>query len=107
MVSAFNLQKNLSKVKISIHFNELLINREYRDNITGMVRNRREFQPDILEVNEDAPTTDFGCKMENGDEAEVPPFQLSLNVHDMVVENVMLDPCASHNLMPKRLVENL
>ena len=66
--------KNLSKVKISISFNELLINREYIDKIIGMVRNRGEFQPDILEVNDGAATTDIGCKLENGDEAELPLF---------------------------------
>ena len=65
MVSAFNLQKNLSKVKISISFNELLINREYRDKITSMVRNLGEFQLDILELNDDAPTIFFGTKIEN------------------------------------------
>ena len=38
---------------------------------------------------------------------EVPPFYLSLNVHDMVVHNAMLDSGASHNLMPKGVVESL
>ena len=35
-VSAFNLQTELSKLKISIPFNELLRNREYRDKITDV-----------------------------------------------------------------------
>ena len=34
----FNLQTELSKVKISIPFNELLRNKEYRDKLTGMVK---------------------------------------------------------------------
>ena len=85
----------------------MLRNREYRDKITCMVRTRGEFQPIILEVNDDAPTIVFGSKMENGDEDEVPPFYLSLNVRDMVVQNAMLDSGASHNLMPKGVVESL
>ena len=32
---------------------------------------------------------------------------MSLNVHDMVLHNAMLDSSASHNLMPKGVVENL
>ena len=72
-----------------------------------MVRNQGEFQPDILEVNDDAPTISFGSKLENGDEEEVPPFYLSLNVHDMVLHNAMLDSGASHNLMAKGVVESL
>ena len=32
---------------------------------------------------------------------------MSLNVHDMVLHNAMLDSGASHNLMPKGVVESL
>ena len=39
MISTFNLQTKLSKIKIFIPFNEFLINREYKDKIIGMVRN--------------------------------------------------------------------
>ena len=45
-VSAFNLQIELSKLKISIPFNELLRNREYRDKITNMVKSQKKVQPD-------------------------------------------------------------
>ena len=58
-------------------------------------------------MNDDAPTIVFGSKIENGDEDEVPHFYLSINVHDMVVHNAMLDSGASHNLMPKGVVEIL
>ena len=72
-----------------------------------MVRNQGEFKLDILEVNDDASTIVFGFKIENGDEDEVSPFNLSLNVHDMVVHNAMLYSSASHNLIPKGVVEIL
>ena len=38
--SIFNLQSELAKLNISIPFNELLRNQEYRDTITKMVRNQ-------------------------------------------------------------------
>ena len=41
------------------------------------------------------------------DDDEAPPFYLSLNVHDMSLHNAMLDSGASHNLMPKGVVEHL
>ena len=41
------------------------------------------------------------------DNDEVPLFYLILNVHDMIVQNSMLDSGASHNLMPKGVVEIL
>ena len=99
--SSFNLQNELSKLKISVPFNELLRNNEYRNTITKMVKGQGELQSDILELNDDNPTISFGPKVENIENEEVPPFYLSLNVHDMVVHNAMLDSSASHNLMPK------
>ena len=71
-----------------------------------MVKIQGDFQPDILEVNGDAPTTNFGSRIENGDE-EVPPFYIILNLHDMVMHNAMMDSRESHNLMPKGMVECL
>ena len=56
---------------------------------------------------DDAPTIVFGSKIENVDDDEAPPFYLSLNVHDMIVHNAMIDSGASHNLMPKGVVESL
>ena len=71
-----------------------------------MVRSQGDFQTDILELNDDVPTIVFRSKMDSKDEDEVPPFYPSLNVHDMVVHNAMLDSGASHNLMSKGVVES-
>ena len=45
--------------------------------------------------------------MENQDEDEVPPFYISLRIHNMFLHNTMLDSGASHNLMPKVIMDNL
>jgi FtsZ-interacting cell division protein YlmF len=37
----------------------------------------------------------------------VPPFYVSLNIHDKILHNAMLDSGASHNLMPKVVMERL
>jgi hypothetical protein len=36
-----------------------------------------------------------------------PPFYTSLNIHDKVLHNYMMDSGASHNLMPKTIMEEL
>ena len=56
---------------------------------------------------DDAPTIVFGSKIENVDGEEAPPFHQILNIHDMIVHNAMIDSGASHNLMPKGVVESL
>ena len=43
-------------------------------------------------------------KPENG---ETPPFYVSLNVHEKILHNAMLDSGASHNLTPKTVMERL
>ena len=40
-------------------------------------------------------------------EGHVPPFYVSLNVHDKIFHNAMHDSGASHNLMPKAVMESL
>ena len=61
--SIFNLQNELSKMKISVPFNGLLGNNEYRDTITRMVKGQGEFQSDILELTDDNPTISFGPRL--------------------------------------------
>jgi hypothetical protein len=36
-----------------------------------------------------------------------PPFYTSLNIHDKVLHNCLMDLGASHNLMPKIVIEEL
>jgi hypothetical protein len=36
-----------------------------------------------------------------------PPFYTSLNIHDKVLHNCLMDSGASHNLMPKTIMEEL
>jgi len=44
-----------------------------------------------------------GKPMEGG----IPPFYISLNIHNKILHNAMLDSGASHNLMPKSVMEKL
>ena len=37
----------------------------------------------------------------------VPPFYISLNIHDKILHNAMHDSRTSHNLMPKVFMERL
>ena len=36
-----------------------------------------------------------------------PPFYISLNIHDKVIHNCLLDSGASHNLIPKAVMDEL
>ena len=63
---------------------------------------------DSINLNDDQPELIFGPDV-NGKHQDglVPLFYISLIVHDKILHNAMLDSRASHNLMPKTIMETL
>ena len=106
-VSSFNLHSELSKINISIPFSELLRNNEYREKISKMVKTGGECQPDTLELTDDSSTIVLGPRIEETYEEDVPNFYVILNVHNMILHNAMLYSSASHNLIPRVVVESI
>jgi hypothetical protein len=103
------LENELSKIKIPIPFGELLKNIQYKGQIAKMLRQEHE-NADVLNLSDDHPLIMFGPMVEEKrkeDEGEIPPFFLSLNIHDLILHNAMFDSRASHSLMPKAIMENL
>ena len=62
---------------------------------------------DSVNLNDDQPPLLFGPKIEGKFQGVVPPFYVSLNIHDKILHNAMHDSGASHNLMPKVIMERL
>ena len=63
---------------------------------------------DSVNLIDDQPELIFGPEV-NGKHPEggVPPFYISLIVHDQILHNAMLNSGDSHNLMPKAIMETL
>ena len=63
---------------------------------------------DSININDDQPEFIFGPYV-NGKHVDgaVPPFYTSLTIHDQILHNAMLDLVASHNLIPKAIMETL
>jgi hypothetical protein len=102
----FNFENEMAKIKIFVPFNELIKKGEYRDQIIKMLK--MEETPDTLNVQDDHPAILFGPRVEEtGDTEDVPPFYVSLKIHDMTLHNAMLDSGTSHNLMPKVVMDEL
>ena len=63
---------------------------------------------DTVNLSDDQPSLLFGPKIEGKfQEGVVPPFYISLNIDDKIFHNAMHDYGASHNLMPKVVMERL
>jgi len=61
---------------------------------------------DTVNLQDEHPTLILGTHVEDRDES-VPPFSVTLTVYDKLLHNHMLDSRASHNLMPKSIMEEL
>jgi hypothetical protein len=61
---------------------------------------------DFINLQDEKPTVVLGPMVEDRDDSS-PPFYTSLNIHDKVLHNCLMDSGASHNLMPKTVMEEL
>jgi hypothetical protein len=104
--SSFNFESDMATIKISVPFNELIKNNEYRNQIIKMLKMEHNY--DTLNIQDDHPTILFGPHVEESNDVdEVPLFYVSLKIPDMTLHNAMLDLGPSHNLMPKVVMGQL
>lgn len=103
---SFDLEVEIGKLKISIPLSQLAKHDVYRQQI------QRSLQ--MPEVKDDVNVLDDQLELLFGPEVNgkstyrsVFPFYVSLHIHDKVLHNAMFDSGASHNLMPKAVMEKL
>jgi hypothetical protein len=88
----------MAKIKIFVPFNELIRKGEYHEQIIKILKVGRT--PNTLNIPDNHPAILFGpCVEEASDDEDVPPFYVSLKIHDLNLHNAMLDSSTSHNLM--------
>lgn len=102
----FNLGAEIAKLNILVHLTKLIKNETYKAQINqtlNIVENE-----DSINLFDDQPKPIFGPDV-NGKPLEggIPPLYISLSIHDKIIHNAMLDFWASHNLIPKSIMEKL
>lgn len=101
-----SLENEISKLKVSIPLTELVKNDKYKFQIAKMLK--VDQMSDTVNFSDDELAILFGSTLEGSPkDSEIPPFYLSLKLHYFILHNVMLDSSASHNLMPKVIMEKL
>lgn len=102
----FKFGVEVAKLKISIPLIELIKDETYKSQIRkslNFVEN--EDSVDLIDHHAElifSPDVN-GKSVEGG----IPPFYTSFNIHYKILHNVMLDFGASHNVMPKSVMEKL
>ena len=61
---------------------------------------------DVINLQDENPTITVGPHIEDGYDSS-PPFYISLNVYDKILHNYLMESGASHNVMPKVVMEEL
>ena len=101
-----SLEQEISKIKIFVPLTELAAQNAYRTQILKALN--IEENNDTVNLTDDQLELIFGPKIEGKyQEGPIPPFYVSLNVHDKIFHYNMHDSGASHNLMPKAVMESL
>jgi hypothetical protein len=71
------------------------------------LKSEASFLPtDSINLQDERPAVVLGPMVEDRDDSS-PPFYTSLNIHDKVLHNCLMDSGSSHNLMPKIVMEEL
>jgi len=103
---SFNLESEIAKLEVSIPLTKLVRNSHYKHHVSRIL----QIDPlsNMVNIEDDHPKLIFGLAIEGQlEDSNVPPFYLSLTMHEYILHNAMLDSEASHNLMPKAIMEKL
>ena len=78
----------------------------YKNLFSKMLQPSQNAQ-DTINLQDDRPQIYMSTLVESKSDENPPPFYLSLNIHEKLLHNCLLDSKASHNLMPKGVMEEL
>ena len=106
-MTAFNVEKELERVKIPIPLSKLSKNPGYKNKFTKWIQNPSvDAKGDVISLQDEKPSVVFGPSSDMIDET-MSPFYVTLKAHDSLLYKCMLDYGASHNLMLKVIMDQL
>lgn len=102
----FDFEAKIGKLKIAIPLSELAKHDTYKQQIRKSLQ--LNHNKDDVNIMDDTPELLFGLEVDGKTaSARVLPFYISMHIHDKILHNAMFDSGASHNLMPKSVMERL
>jgi ribonuclease HI len=106
-LSPFSFEHEIQKIRIHVPLSELVKNEDFKRSLSKLL----QFEPpqpstDSINLQDEKPAVVLGPMVEDRDDSSS-PFYTSLNIHDKVLHNCLMDSGASHNLMPKLVMEEL
>jgi hypothetical protein len=106
-ISSFNFEHEIQKIRIPVPLTELIKHGEFKKCFSELLKSEASYPlTDSINLQDERPAVVLGPMVEDRDDSS-PPFYTSLNIHDKVLHNCLMDSGASHNLMPKTVMEEL
>jgi hypothetical protein len=103
--TSFSLEHELRKIKIHVPLTELMKNGPFKKSIMKVLQPTTSIvYSDVISLQDENPAITVGPHIEDGSDAS-PPFYISLNVHDKILHNFLMESGASYNVMPKVVME--
>jgi len=94
-------------LKISIPLIELVKNEAFKKPILDAIGLKAtQASNDCVNLQDDKPTVVLSLMTEPADDNS-PSFYVSLNIHDKILHNCLLDTGANHNIIPKAVMDEL
>jgi hypothetical protein len=107
LTSSFNFEHEIQKIRIPVPLTEKIKHDEFKKRFSDLLKSEASCPPtDSINLQDERPVVVLGPMVEDRDDSS-PPFYTSLNVHDKVLHNCLMDSRASHNLMPRTVMEEL
>jgi hypothetical protein len=87
---SFNFESKVQKVKLPMPLTELMKNDIFNSAILKSLQPKTPPVADYVNLQYDKPTVTIGPMVEDRDDY-FPPFYISLNIHDKILHNYLLD----------------
>jgi hypothetical protein len=105
--SSFIFENEIQKINIFVPLLELVKNEDFKRYLSQVLQpGPASYSTDLVNLQDENPDVILGPLVEYRDDSS-PPFYTSLNIHDKVLHNYLMDSVSSHNLMPKIVMEEL
>jgi hypothetical protein len=106
-LSSFSFEHKIQKIRIPMPLSELFKHEYFKKSLSKLL----QYEPSChsthsINIQDEKPAVILGPMVEYRDDSS-PPLYTSLNIHDKVLHNCLMDSGASLNLMPKTVMEEL
>jgi hypothetical protein len=105
--SSFNFEHEVHKIRIPVPLSKLVKHEYFKISLSKLLLPEPPNHPtDSINLQDEKPTVILGPMIEDK-YYSYPPLYTSLNIHDKVLQNSLMDLGESHNLMPKTIMDEL